>query len=123
MATEIVEQLTNGVVVRLSDGALVHCKPLSLADAIVFFDLWDIRGDAAKNADERYEARIKMVRRFNAAYPDLAGRITAADVDRVLPGFFWIESGAVWQAPPSITPPTGTPPSAPTPPDTAGAPT
>lgn len=116
MSTEIVEQLKNGVVVRVSDGTEVHCKPLSLADAITFFDLWDIRNDETLSKPERYRARLKMVKAFQKAYPELATRITASDVDAVLPGFFWVESGAGVPAIEALL--TGTPPSASTPPDT-----
>lgn len=120
MATEIIEQLKNGVVVRVSDGSTVHCKPLMLGDAITFLDLWNMRADASLPTEQRYEARLAMVKAFQKAYPELADKITAADVDVVLPGFFWVASGA--GIPAMQDAPTGTPPSAPTSPATDAPP-
>jgi hypothetical protein len=110
---EIVQQLANGVVVRLVDGTEVHCKPITLGSAIRFLDLWDVRLDEQRPAQERYQARVSMCREFFKSYPDLAERITMEDVDVLLPGFFWGASGAT--VPTAAEPaPTGTTPSAPT---------
>lgn len=88
MSTEIVEQLKNGVVVRLGDGTEVHCKPLMLGDAITFLDLWAVRADLKAQPAERVRARFMIAKAFHKAYPELADKITVADVEAVLPGFF-----------------------------------
>jgi hypothetical protein len=123
MPTEIVEHLTNGVVVRLGDGTEVKCAAITLAAAIKFFDLYDIRTDETRSPVEHYRARVQMCREFFKAYPALGDKITMEDVDNLLPGFFWAASGAVVPALLAETGPTGTPPSKSTPAATSEAPT
>lgn len=71
-------------------------------------DRWNERTDETLSVEARAEARIAILRRFVAIYPQLADHISAGDVEVLVPGFFWGRTGATVLTPPSPAP-TGTP--------------
>lgn len=132
----VVEQLANGVKVRLADGTEVVCKPLSLTAGMRIVDLWakrtnprlrelseQLKADPTPERREEIErellplaqasadARREIARVFLAEYPDLGPKISGGDVEVLVPDFFWSESGAavVVAMPPTAEAATGTP--------------
>jgi hypothetical protein len=106
----IVEQLLNGVKVQCTDGVTVTVRPLPLGAAMAIYDHWNERADMTLTDEARAEARIAILRKFVATYPELADHISAGDVEELVPGFFWGRTGAAVLTPPSPRVPTGTPP-------------
>ncbi len=107
MTTPIVEQLLNGVNVQCADGTVIACRPLPLGAAMDIIDRWNERTDETKSLEARAEARIAILRRFVATYPQLADHISPGDVEALVPGFFWGKTGATVLRPPTPDP-TGT---------------
>lgn len=93
MPDSLVEHLEHGVAVQCADGTRIVCKPLPLRDMIFFVELWDQLAEA-QTPKARIKLRFDMATRFNAVYPELAEHISGADVEALLPNFFWIATGA-----------------------------
>jgi len=114
----VVEQLLNGVSVRLSDGTIVVCKPLTLKRARQFLKLWVKLSDP--DAEVRITSRVALLDAFAEEYPELEEKLGGGDVERLVPGFSLAVTGAAIQQPEN---PTGTTSGEPTAPSGASSPT
>lgn len=101
MPAAIVEQLVNGVKVRLGDGRELVCRPLPLADAMTIINHWDAMGRADASPSQIADAKLGILRCFATRYPELATEIAAGDVEGtgeapgLIHGFFWGRTGAL----------------------------
>lgn len=143
--TTVVEHLTNGVRVRLASGEVITCAPLMLDKGMKLADTWDqrivlrarltalqaqlaqasdevpeaerakIQTDLIAAADDVARLRSQVARLFVEAYPGLSSKISAGDVEALVPHFFWSATGAsvLVEMEPTISPAivesTGTP--------------
>lgn len=105
----IVEMHEHGLRVQCADGTVVSCRGLLLHEAKFILDQW--KRMQSEEPLERAEARVAIVERFSAIYPELAAHIGAGDVEALIPSFFWWSTGATIAGQPS---PTGTPSPPPT---------